>query len=129
MSGKSNFLGTSLINHIFGGSSYAQPTQWWLALYSSDPGANLTYSSPSPITTLVQILSWTRAGNQVSNTNSIQLAAVPNGQTWNISYFALFDGNTNAANPLYTGAWTLTKTLSAGDIFTIAPGQIVLTEL
>lgn len=123
---KSNYLESQFINHVFGGTTFTKPTQWWLALYGADPGEALTNTTPR-VTSLVQITGWTLSQNQASNTNQIQFPPVPTGQVWTVSHFAIFTAETSG-EPLYLGAFRLTKTLEEGDIFIIAAGQLVIRE-
>jgi hypothetical protein len=128
MDAKSDILENQIINHLFGGSACAQPTQWWLAIYSTDPTDAITGTVPTAITSRLQITVWTINANEAANTNTLQFAAVPSGQTWTVSHYAIFDAST-AGRPLYTGAFRIAKTLQQGDVLFIAAGQLVIREL
>lgn len=117
-----------MIAHLFGGAALPQPNQWWLAVYDEDPTDALTNTTPTPVTSLLQILNWTLSNNEVSNTNIIQFEPVPVGETWTVSHFALFDAS-SGGNPLYHGAFRTAKVLQEGDILFIAAGQLVIREL
>lgn len=119
---------TSLVNHLFGGAAYAQPTSWWISIYNTDPGLAITGTSPSPLNTVrKQISGWTRTTNTVTNTAQINFDPVPAGQTWNVTHYAIFDAQTNG-NPVCYGAFDVTKTVSSGDVFTIGPNRLTATE-
>jgi hypothetical protein len=135
MSGaKSNVLKNLVVNHLFGGVLQVPvPTQWWIGIYSSNPTEAFTLSAPARITTLVRLTSptsgpiWSINSNEVSNVNAIDFPAVPLGETWNVSHFAIFDSNTSG-RPLYYGAFKTVKTLESGDILNIPAGKIIIRE-
>lgn len=127
MTAKTDFLEAATINHMFGGAPLTQPTQWWLAIYSSDPTDAVTATTPSALTTRKQITAWTRSASIARNTNPIQFDPVPSGQTWAISHFAIFTAETGG-DPLYQGAFSIQRTLTAGDIFLIGANQLSVEE-
>jgi hypothetical protein len=119
---------TSLINHLFGGSAYTQPTSWWISVYNADPGLGITGTTPSPLnTTRKQITGWTRSTNTATNTAQIVFDPVPVGQTWNVTHYAIFDAST-AGNPICSGAFDVSKTISSGDVFTIGATRLSVAE-
>ncbi|EKQ70414.1 hypothetical protein OsccyDRAFT_0701 [Leptolyngbyaceae cyanobacterium JSC-12] len=127
MSAKSDILETEIINHYFGGSGAPQPTQWWLAIYSSDPTDAITATVPTAITTRLEIDGWTRNANEAVNTNNLQFPPVPTGQTWTVTHFAIFNAITGG-KPLYHSPFRIAKTLQEGDILFIAAGQLAIRE-
>lgn len=105
---------TSLINHLFGGTAYTQPTAWWIGVFSADPGLGITGTSPASLNTnRQQITGWTRTGNTATNTAQIVFDPVPVGQTWNVTHYAVFDSQTGG-NPICYGAFDVAKTVSSG---------------
>ena len=128
MSAKSDVLENEIIAHLFGGTACPQPTQWWLAIYSTDPTDAITPTVPVALTSRFQITAWTRNNNEATNPNPIQLPPVPVSQTWTITHYAIFDASTGG-RPLYHGAFRIAKTLQQGDILFIAAGQVVVREL
>lgn len=127
MSAKSSAHESEVINHYFGGSASPQPTQWWLAIYSTNPTDAITATVPTAITNRLQITAWTRNANEAVNTNTLQFPPVPSGQAWSATHFAIFDAATGG-RPLYHGAFRSAKNLSEGDILFIAAGQLVIRE-
>ncbi len=126
--GKSNVEAAAYIAHTFGGAAKAQPTQWWVSLYSSNPGAAVTASSPTPLNAnRAQITGWTRNNQSASNTNAITFEAVPVGQTWNVTHICIFTAQTGG-QPISFGPLEVAKTVSAGDVFTIGATRLTLTE-
>lgn len=129
---KSRVLETQMIDHNFGGASMPQATQWWLALYSSNPTDTLT-SATATVTSLYRLTSpnsnpvWNRTLGEASNAFQIELPAVPVSQTWNVSHFAIFDSSTNG-RPLYFGPFAISKTLNQQEIFIIPVGKLVIKE-
>lgn len=119
---------TALINHLFGGTAYVQPTSWWISVYSADPGLGVTGSSPTPLNiTRKQITGWTRVSNTATNTSQIVFDPVPTGQTWNVTNYAIFNANTGG-DAICSGAFDVAKTISAGDVFVIGSSRLSVTE-
>lgn len=135
MSGaKSNVLKNQVVNHLFGGVlSCDRPTQWWLAIYSTEPTGELNSSQPTAITSLVRLLSpdsspiWTINSNEASNTHTVEFLPVPASEAWSVSHFAIFDNNLNG-RPLYHGSFKTVKTIQEGDTLIIQSGKIVIRE-
>ena len=131
---KSNRLENDITSHLFGGPTVcARPTEWWLALYATNPTDALTASSPVAVTALMEMSAtssdpvWTITNNEATNSYAIQFPPVPVSEVWIVSHFALFD-SANSARPLYHGAFKTTKQLQEGDVFIIAPGQLIIRE-
>lgn len=119
---------TALINHLFGGVTYPQPTAWWIGVFAADPGLAITGTAPSTLNTnRKQITSWTRTGNTATNTSQIVFDPVPVGQTWNVTNYAIYDAQTGG-DPICYGAFDVAKTISSGDVFTIGANRLQILE-
>lgn len=119
---------SSLINHLFGGAAYVQPTAWWIAVFSADPGLGVTGTSPASLNTnRKQITGWTRTSNTATNTAQIVFDPVPVGQTWNVTHYVIYDNQTGG-DPICYGAFDVAKTISSGDVFTIGANRLSVLE-
>lgn len=129
MGAKSDYLESNIINHNFGGTAFAQPTEWWINVYSSDPTDVVDENTTVPLAPArIEIDSWTIVANEASNTNNVQFAAVPATETWVVSHYVIWDAETTG-NALYKGQFRITKTLEEADVLNIAPNQLKIQEI
>ena len=131
---KSTSLETGVINHLFGGVAYAQPIEWWIGIYSTNPTEDIQFTT-TRITSLHRMTQdgalpiWTRTQNQASNSYDVYFPPVSLSETWVVSHFALFDSNVDGSRPLYYGALGTVKTLQSGDVLVIPANNLVIREL
>lgn len=94
----------------------------YIKLHTGDPGEDGTSSAATETTRKVVTFAAAASGSMASNAD----AAWTNvAGTETISHISLWD-NSTAGNCLWTGALTASKSVNAGDTFTIASGSLTL---
>lgn len=134
MSAMTNYLEGELIKHLFRTGTFAKPATIAIALFTSDPGENVSGAevtgngyaraqlAPSDTNWAAPV-----AGNGVTSNNSLVTFATPTGPGWGtITHFGIFDA-TSGGNMLLYGALTTPKTINADDVVTLANGQLTVT--
>lgn len=121
---KSNYLANAVTEHIFGGTAFTQPSSYYVAIFSSDPGLDGT--GASELVARQEVTSWTITDNLAESDNELLFDAV--GSALSVSHYALFDAATGG-NCLYTGALNSAVSLSAGDRLKINAADIDLSEV
>jgi len=126
MSAISDYLENALLNHIRGGTAFAQPGGLYLALYTaapSDAGGGTEVAGNGYARQLVAF------GAAASGTmaNSAQEQFTASGGNWgSITHAAIFDA-VSAGNMLWHGALTTARTVNDTDTLTFAIGDITFT--
>lgn len=122
---KSNYLKSKIVKHVKGEASYTMPTTLYLALYTSDPTvadagtevAGGSYSRKS-------IAFATEAGGSAASNAAINFTSMP---TTNVSHWGIRDAS-SGGNLLYFGNFDIVQGITSGQTFTIASGNVVITE-
>lgn len=115
-----------------GAVSPTRPAAQYLALFTSDPtdtgaaGTEVASFGYARQAITMGAVSGT-APTQSANTSTHTFTNTGGGSWGAIAYWAIFDAVT-AGNCLYTGAATVTRTIAAGEVLTVAAGAIVVTE-
>lgn len=134
-SAASNYLENKLLDHVLCTASYTQPTNVWLALFTSDPGEDASGTEVSTSGT-----GYGRKNINVDGSsgafNAASLGSTSNTQTitfttatanWNtITHVAIFDAETGG-NMLFYGGVTTSKTIETGDTFQVSSGNLTIT--
>lgn len=118
----SNYLEVELLDAVFNNDSFAVAAVY-VKLHTGDPGEAGT-SNAATETDRVQATFGAAASGAVANDADIEWTNVAANET--ISHISLWD-NSTAGNCLWTGALTASKTLNAGDNFTIPTGDLDVT--
>lgn len=123
MAGLSNAAETSVINHIFGSTTYTKPAGKFCSLHSADPadtGANA-------IAVTRQAIPFTDAtGNQMTNNASVSFTSMPaqsSGAMWGIGIWDSSSGG------IFLGSGPFSSTspaVTAGATFTINTGTVTV---
>lgn len=132
MGSKTDYLENKVLDHIFGKSSFTQPTIY-VALYTvtpSDSGGGTEVSGGSYARKQTAASDWNPAASgSMSNVNDITFATAT--ADWGtIVAFALLDA-ASSGNMLYWGAVSPSKDVDSGDTAKFAggtPGDLVITE-
>lgn len=120
----SNYLETKVLDHVFGGTAYTQPTKY-IALYSSAPGEAGGGTEISGTGYARETAAFTVTGDTASNTAAIEFATA--GSTWGtITHIGVMDAATGG-NLLAYGTLTASKTIASGDVFRIPTGDLDIT--
>lgn len=142
MSGKSAYLESLLLDHLFLEAPFQSPCQWWLELLSS---TELTFpvSTNSELTPLrvvaprVQVSKWSKVapvvveGNvqhgYVYNTQEIILPQ-PESGLWQVTHVAIWSQSTDG-DLLYWSSLESFLAVSSEEPKSILPGDLIIMEL
>lgn len=129
MTAFSNFLENKILDHTLRGSAgaYTAPTTVYIALFTAAPtdansGTEVTGGSYAR-----QTITFGSAASSgaISNTATVTFpTATANYGT--VTHIGLYDALTTG-NLLYHGAVTVSKTITTGDTFSIAVGNLTIT--
>lgn len=126
MAAFSDYLEDALLDHVLGNTAFTQPASVEVALFTSDSG-DLESNS---VANEVDGGSYSRqtatfgaaSGGSASNDADISFTDMP-AET--VTHVAVMDGSSD--DVLFHGELTASKTLNAGDTFTIATGDLDIT--
>lgn len=129
MAAFSDYLENALLDHVLGNAALTQPADVYVALFTD--AATAGELEAGTITNEVAGGTYARqavgfdaaAGGTTSNSAGVSFTDMP---ALTVSYVAVMDAAT-AGNVLFYGALTASKTLNAGDTFTIAAGDLDIT--
>lgn len=126
MPGKSDYLETAVLNHIFRTSTFTKPGSVYVALNSADPtdaatSNEITGTGYARVAVSVADASWTAPADSGSDKAISNAAAItfgtPSGN-WNsgnaITHFSIWDAATSG-NMLYSGALGTSRVVLNGD--------------
>jgi len=122
----SNYLENALINATVRATSYTSPSTVYAALFTSDPTDANTGTEVSGGSYARQSITFGSPSNGVSS-NTADLTFPTCTLTWGtVTHFGIYDALTSG-NLLYHAPLTTSKTISTGDNFKIATGNLTLT--
>jgi hypothetical protein len=122
----SNYLENALINATVRATSYTSPSTVYAALFTSDPTDAGTGTEVSGGSYARQSITFGSPSNGVSS-NTADLTFPTCTLTWGtVTHFGIYDALTSG-NLLYHAPLTTSKTISTGDNFKIATGNLTLT--
>jgi len=135
MSAASDYLENKVLDHVLKNTSFTQPTNLYLGLWTADDGLE-----SGTITSEVSGGSYARqnldvdsssgefdtaSGGSTSNTQTVTFpAATANWGT--ITHVAVMDASTGG-NVLFHGAVTTSKTIESGDTFQVSAGNLTIS--
>ena len=128
MAGKSDYLENKDIDHNLGTAAYTSPSAVYVALFTADPTdtGDTTNEISGGGYARTQVTFAAASGGSASNSADVTFPQAT--ADWGtITHFGLFDAST-AGNMLYSGALTASKTVSNGDTFKFATGDLTVTE-
>lgn len=118
----SNYLENAVLDAVGNATAYSA-TNTYLKLHIGDPGENGTANAAGETTR--KILSFAAAsGGSMSSDADAAWTNVSTSETY--SHVSMWD-HVSAGNNLWNGALTASKTVTAGDNFTIPSGSLTLT--
>ena len=124
MAALSNYLENALINHVLRNSALTSPTTVYVALFTSDAGeleaGTLTNEVSGGSYARQAVTFGAPTNGATSNTGAVSFTDMPAGT---VTHAAIMDAST-AGNVLFHAALTQSKTLNAGDTFTLASGDL-----
>lgn len=132
MGSKSDYLEKAVLDWALGGAIPTRPVAQYLALFITDPtdtgaaGTEVTLYGYARQAITFSAATGTSPAQEV-NTSTHTFTNTGGGAWGAIAFWAIFDAVT-AGNCLYTGAATVTRTINASEVLTVAAGAIVVTE-
>ena len=119
----SNFLENTLLDLTFNGTAYAGQSTMYVKLHTADPGEDCT-SNAAGNTVRQPITVGAAAVGTVTTDLAATWVSVSTTETY--SHVSIWDTVGPAGgNPLWYGAMTTPKAVTAGDTFTFATGQTI----
>jgi hypothetical protein len=125
----SNDLENKLLDHVFKNTSYAQPTNIYVALCTAAPtdastGSTITEPSGGAYARTVMNAWNTASGGSTANTNAITFPTAT--ASWGtVTHYAICDASTGG-NVLAWGALDTSRLISADDVAEFAAGAITV---
>ena len=128
MAEMSNYLENALINVTLRATSYTAPTTVYVALYTTDPtdadtGTEVSTSGTGYARTAV---TFAAPSNGVSTNSATVTFPTATAAFGTVTHIGLRDAST-AGNLLYHTPLDTSKTIDAGDIFSITTGNLSVT--
>jgi len=126
MSAMSDYLENEILDHILGTGAYTMPSSVYVGLSTSsfNDDNSGTELSGSGYTRKVATFAVAASGT-TSNNAAVEFPAAT-GSWGDVSHFGLFDAS-SSGNLLIHGAFSVSKTVSSGDILKIAVGDLDIT--
>ena len=123
----SSYLGTKVLDHVFGGTAYTAPGTLYLGLHTSNPGEDDSGTEVSTSGTAYarQTVAFTTAGDTTSNTAAVEYPTAT-ASYGTVSHVGVYDALT-AGNLLAYGALTTSKAIATGDVLRIPAGDLDIT--
>lgn len=129
MTAFSNFLENKILDHTLRGSSgaYTAPTTIYIGLFTAAPTDANSGTEVSGGSYARQAITFGTAASSgaISNTATVTFPTAT-GNWGTITHIGLYDALTTG-NLLYHGAVTVSKTITTGDTFSIAVGNLTIT--
>ena len=125
----SNYLENALINVTLRATSYTAPTTVYVALYTADPtDADLTANEVSTSGTgyARTAVTFGAPSNGVSTNSATVTFPTATASFGTVTHIGIRDAST-AGNLLYHTPLDTSKTIDAGDIFSITTGNLSVT--
>ena len=128
MSKMSNYLEEALLNHIFGGTAYTQPSNIYLGLFTSDPTDAGSGTEVSGGSYARQEATWDAAANPTGaiTTDADVTFPVASGDWGTVTHIGIFDA-VSTGNLLFYGPLTASQVINTGNQFKIPSGQLAVT--
>ena len=126
MTALSDHLENEILDHILGTGAYTMPSSVYVGLSTSsfNDDNSGTELSGSGYTRKVATFAAAASGT-TSNNAAVEFPAAT-GSWGDVSHFGLFDAS-SSGNLLIHGAFSVSKTVSSGDILKIAVGDLDIT--
>lgn len=124
MAAASDYLENALINHVFRNVAMTSPTTVYLALFTSDPTDAGSGTEVSGGSYARQAAAFAAPSNgSASSSADINFTNMPAAT---VTHVGVYDA-ASLGNLLYHGALTSSKTVNAGDTFTVTAGNLTVT--
>lgn len=137
-SGKYEYVSQKILNYIFGGGTFTQPTNLYLALFTVAPtvsttGTEATGSGYARVTVACNTTNWPAiSGSTTTLTSGAAFTFATATGNWssssNMTDAGFWDALTSG-NLLYWGDLTVAKPVLNGDTASFASGAVTIQEL
>ena len=137
MSAASNYLENALLDHVLKNSSYAQPSNLYLALFNNtstitadnlEAGTLTDETSESGTAYGRKLVSFSEASGGTAATSATVTFEAATANWGTITHVAVMDLDTvGAGNVLFWGAVTTPKTIETGDTFQVTSGNLTIS--
>lgn len=127
MTAFSDYLEDALINATLRNISFTSPTSVYIGLHTSAPNDDNTGTEVSGGGYARTLVTFNAPVNGSATNNGTVTFPTASASWGVVSHFGIYDGTGPSANLLYWGALTVTKTVDAGDIFTVPSGNLTVT--
>ncbi len=126
---KTNYLERKLLDHALGTTTYTKPTNVYASLHSANPTDAGSGGEISGGSYARKVLAFTAAAtvSDVSSASNSADIVWTNLPSVTITHIAIWDASTSG-NMLYYAPLSASKVISSGDGYTIATGQLAVTE-
>ncbi len=124
MAGFSDYYENKIIDHLLRNQSFTPPTTIYLALFTaapSDSGGGTECTGGSYARKSITLSA--ASGGATSNSSDITFTNMP---TCTVTHFGIYDAS-SSGNLLMWDALTASKSLTAGDAFVVAAGDLDIT--
>lgn len=119
----SDYLEDKLLDLVFNATAYSGQATVYVKLHTGDPGEDGTGNAATETTREAATFGAAASGS-LSSDADISWADVAATETY--SHISLWDAST-AGNCLWTGGLSASKSVTAGDTFTLADGDLVVS--
>ncbi len=128
MAGKTDYRENKVLDHVLATAAYTAPSAVYVALFTADPTDTGDTTNEISAGGYARTQATFRAASGGSASNSADVTFPQATADWGtITHFAIMDAAT-AGNMLYSGALTASKTVTNGDTFKFAAGDLTVTE-
>lgn len=121
----SNTFETRVLTWVFTTGGATRPTEWHVALFTSNPDEDGSGTEVSGGGYARQSVTFTVSGNTATNSGALEYATATAGYG-TVSHVGVFDASTGG-NLIAYAALTTSKTIDTGDVFRIPDGDLDIT--
>ena len=129
MAGFSDYLEDKVLKHVFGGSSYTAPGTLYVGLFTSAPsdsGGGTECSGGSYARKSMAAMTVSGTSPTTATNGSAVEFVTATGSWGTVTHVGVFDASTSG-NLLGWAALSASKTVSSGDVFRFAAGDLDIT--
>ena len=121
----SNTFETRVLTWVFTTGGATRPTEWHVALFTSNPDEDGSGTEVSGGAYARQSVTFTVSGNTATNSGALEYATATAGYG-TVTHVGVFDASTGG-NLIAYAALTTSKTIDTGDVFRIPDGDLDIT--
>ena len=126
MAAMSNYLENALVNAVLRNTSYTSPTTVYVGLFTTDPTDAGSGTEVSGGAYARKSAAFAAPSDGAAATNATITFDQATDAWGTVTHFGIFDASTSG-NLLFHGAFTVSKTVGTGDVFTIPSGSLTVT--